>query len=188
MQQAQRKQLLHFLAHLAFEFKQTLVTDGMALGSIRMELAPIQANIAQVQGPRFLSHQQDLDKHSLEVGQKGLPKVGEGVVVGMQATCDEAKRNRLVRRGLDFARTKHAGGVAIQEQAQQNFGIDGLAPHRSIARIDFAQVQLRDDRDNEARQVIGRQTFSHGHSLMESRFVIDSFEFWVVRISLPSLE
>jgi hypothetical protein len=44
----------------------------------------------QVQGPRFLGHQQDLDQQSLEVGQKGLLKVGDSVVVRMQTTRNEA--------------------------------------------------------------------------------------------------
>ncbi len=174
---AQHKQLVNLLAQLTFEFKQTFVTDGMALGGIRMELASIQTDVAQVQGPRFLGHQQDLDKQGLEIGQKRLPKVGDRVVVRMQTPRNEPKRDRFIRCFFEFAGTEYTGRVAIQEQAQQDFGINRLAAHWCVARIDSAQVQLSDDRDDEARQVIGRQAFLHSHRLVQSSFVIDGFEF-----------
>ena len=77
---AQRQQLMHFLAQLGFHFAQPFVADRFALGSVRMNFAAIQAEVAQLQHPRHLRQQQDLHKQLVELGQKGLAKVRESVM------------------------------------------------------------------------------------------------------------
>ena len=85
--------------------------------------------------PASWASKQHLHEQLLEFGQKGPAKGGQRVVVGMQIAGDEAKGHRLIGGPLDLARTEHAGGIAIEQQAQQHFGGIGLATARPIAGI-----------------------------------------------------
>jgi hypothetical protein len=62
-------------------------------------------------------------------------------MIRMQVPRDEAKGEALIRGFLNLARTEHARGVAIEQQAQQDFWCDRFTPARGIAGINRAVVR-----------------------------------------------
>ena len=77
-------------------------------------------------------------------------------MVGMQVARKKTEGNRFVGGLFELARTEHAGGVAIEQQPQEQFRRKRCPAHRGITRIDGAQVQQGNDAHNEAGQMIGR--------------------------------
>ena len=117
----QQQQFSHFLAQLCFQFQQTLVADCLMLGSIGVDFRPVQADIAQLEHTQHLRIEQDLHEQRLDFRQKGLAKVGDCGMVWMQPTGYEAERQAFIRRPLYLPRTEHAGRIAVEQQAQQDF-------------------------------------------------------------------
>ena len=110
------EQLVDFHAQLAVAFEQTLVTDRTALGGIGVDFGSIQTDVAQGQHPQFLGIQEDVHKEVFEFGQKGFAKVGNGVMIGMEATRKEVERHRFVGRPFNLAGTEGPCSVAIEQQ------------------------------------------------------------------------
>jgi hypothetical protein len=76
----------------------------------------------------------------------------------MQSAGNEAERDRFIRRFLDLARAEYSCRVPEQQQPQQDFWRNWLTTYGRVMRIEYAQIQESNDFDNEARQVIGRQS------------------------------
>jgi hypothetical protein len=89
---------------VSFQFEQALVADGFALGSIRVDLGAIDADIAEFQHAHGLSDQENLDKQVLQVRHKGFAEGGDGVVIRVEVAGNEADGGRLVRRSFEIAR------------------------------------------------------------------------------------
>ena len=94
-------------------------------------------------------------------GRKRRRKRGDAVVVGLGVGGNEAKRHRVVTGALDLAAGVHPGGVAVDQQAQQHRRVVRVAAASGVLPNQLAQVQLVDDFDDKARQVILRQPFIH---------------------------
>jgi hypothetical protein len=131
----QPEQSLHFLAQSAVQFHQALVTDGVMLGRIGVNLAAVQTDVAQSEHVRLLRQKQDLHEQLLDLRQKRLAEVGQSVVVGVQTAGDKAERNALVRLPFDLARTEDACGIAIEKQAQQDFRRNGHPTYGAVVCI-----------------------------------------------------
>ena len=143
-----------------------------------MDLAAVEADIdvTHLQHAQVGGHQQDLDEQFADLRQKGLAKVGNRIVIRMQATRNEAERNGFVSGLLELARTEHAGGVAIKQQPQEQFRRKRRTAHRRIASIDGLQVQQGNDAHDEAGQMVGRQTLFKCDGLFQCCFVVDRNE------------
>ena len=110
------EQLVDLSAQLAIEFEQTLVTDRTALGGISVDFGSVQTNVSQGQHTHFLGVQEDVHKKVFQCGQKGFTKVGQGVMIRMEAARKEVERHRLVGRPFNLAGTEGACSVAIKQQ------------------------------------------------------------------------
>ena len=97
-------------------------------------------------------------------------------MVGVQVASNEAERRGLIGRALNLARGEGASGVAVDQQAKEQFGGIGRAAARGIASVNRREVELGDDVHDEARQVIGGQTIAQAHRLVEGRLVVNGFE------------
>ena len=173
---AERKQLFDLSAQVRLQGEQVLVTDGMTLGGIGVDLGPVQADGAQLQHPCDLGQQQHLDEQVLQGGEERLAKGRQRVVVGVEVAGDKAERHRLERRPFKLARTEHARGVAIEQQSKQDFGRIGLAAAGAVAGVDGRQVELGDRVHNETCHVVGRHTVAQPYRQVQSCFVINGFE------------
>jgi hypothetical protein len=151
------KQLGHFRLQIGFNGQQPLVTDSLALGSVGMDFAPIQADVTQLQIAHRLSQQQYLDKQLFQFGQMLSPKVGDGIVVEMHVTGDESEWQHFVGRLFNLARTEHPRRIPVDQQSQQQFQGVGWRSFVAILLINAAQVKLAYNVYREPGQVVGRQ-------------------------------
>ena len=78
--------------------QQPAVTDRMALGCIGVDLAAIDTDGSQLQHAQLMSDDQYLGKQVHDFGQKGLAKVGDGVMVWMVAARKKSERDRFQDR------------------------------------------------------------------------------------------
>jgi len=145
-----------------------------------VDFRPVQADIAQLEHASSMRQQQDLDRQLSNLWQKGLPKVGDGVVVGMQTACDIAKGDRLIGGLFNLPRTEHPGGIAVEQQAQQNFRRVRLAAASPIVNVDAIQVKLSNHVHDEAGQMVGRQAFPQANDEIKGRFVINGDESFIL--------
>ena len=98
-------------------------------------------------------------------------------MIRMEAARKEVERHRLVGRPFNLAGTQGACGIAIQQQTSKNVRRDGLATAWTIVGVESTQVQLRDHVDDEACQMIRRQTFAQRDGGIEGCFVIGGLKF-----------
>jgi hypothetical protein len=141
-----------------------------------MHLGPVQADRPQLQHTGLLGKQEHLDEEFLQFGQKGASKGGQRIVVGMQVARDEAERHRLIRGTFNFARTEHPGGIAIEQQTQQDFRGIGFSSARPILSIQRREIELSHAVYHEARQMIRWQTIPQAHRQIERLLVVHFFE------------
>jgi hypothetical protein len=109
--------------------------------------------------------------------EKGFTKVGNRVMIRMEAARKEVEWYRLVGRPFNLAGTKSACGLAIQQQTSKHFRRDGLATAWTIVGVDSTQVQVRDHVDDKAGQMVRRQTFAQRDGGIEGCFVIGGLKF-----------
>ena len=181
------EQLVNFGAQLSIQFQQPLVTHGFAFGGVGVNFRPVQTQITQLQHPRRLGQHEHLHKQLFELRQKRLAKMRQGVMIGMKIPRDVSKRQALVAGLLQLARAKHARGVAVEQQAQQDFGGDGLSAPLAIARVQGRQIQLGYHIHNEAGQMIRRHGFFQAHRELEGTGVISGSECAGHTVSLAPL-
>jgi hypothetical protein len=144
-----------------------------------------QADIPQLEHPSFLGLKQNLHKQRFDFGQKGLAKVGDGIMIGMQSTGNEPKGNALVSSFLNLARTEQTRGIPIEQQPQQDFRRNRFPAEGRILLVDPVQIKLGNDINHKAPQVLGGQRFCQADRLVQGFFVICSLEFSVHARSLP---
>jgi len=108
-----------------------------------------------------LGQLQDFDK---TLGEEGLilaAEGAEGVVVGMGIGGEQAHRHAVVSALLDAAAAEGAGGVTVEEQAQEHVRRILFAAGAAGVDLDLAQVRGVHGIANEVDQVIG------GHPLAQ---------------------
>src|SRR5258706_9833228 len=172
---------------LELQLQQTLVTDGVMLGGIGMELGPVQADRAQFQHTRLLSEQEDLYEEILQFWQESAPKRGERIVVRMEIAGNEAKWHGLIGGTLNLARTEHSCRIAIEQQAQQHFGGVGFPTARPIAGIQSREVKQGHTVHHETGQMVRWQTVTQAYCQIQCLVIIHSFECSFHAHSLPLL-
>lgn len=75
-------------------------------------------------------------------------------MIGVAACGEVAKGERVVRGALDPAAGKGAGGIAIDQQAEQHLGVVSGAAASAIGPSECAKVEPFDGFKNEARQML----------------------------------
>lgn len=106
-------------------------------------------------------------------------------MIGMQPAREVAKGDALVGRFLELARTEQSRSIPVEQQAQENFRGDRFSANGRIPHVKLAQIQLGEDIDHKARQVLGRQRFGQADGLVQDFFVIRGLEFSAHARSLP---
>ena len=122
-----------------------------------MDFGAIQTDVAQGQHPSSWAYKR-MCTEVFEFGQQGFAKVGNGVMIGMEATRKEVERHRLVGRPFNLAGTEGPCSVAIEHQTSKNLRRDGFAPAWTIVGVYHTQVSLCNYVDDEACQMVRRQT------------------------------
>jgi pimeloyl-ACP methyl ester carboxylesterase len=157
----QLQQLLHFFAQLGLDPVGMLPRQGLVLAGVGRDLGAVQRDVAQLQALHLSRQHQHLDEQLLDLRQEAPAEAGNAVVVGLRVRSNEAKRHRVVTGALDLAAGVHASGVAVHQQAQQHRRVVRIAAASGVLADQLAQVQLVDDFDNKARQMILWQPLVH---------------------------
>jgi hypothetical protein len=95
---------------------------------IGVQLGAIQRHRAQLQHAHLAGHRQHLYEQRLDLLQEAPPERDDRVVIGMLVRGDEAERHRVIARPLQLAARKHPGGIAIDDQAEQQFRMVEASP------------------------------------------------------------
>ena len=74
---------------------------------------------------------------------------------------NEAECHRVIARTFQLAARKHAGGIAVDDQAEQQFGMVGRLARATIAAGHRPQIQPPNDLHYEPSQVALRQPLVH---------------------------
>ena len=169
--------LVDLRAQVAVAFEQTRVTDRTALGGIGVDWGSIQTDVAHGQSPTFLGLQEEAHTEVFQFWKNGLTKVGNGVVVRMEAARQEVERHRRRGRSFNLAGAEGACGVAIKQQTHKNVRRDGLATAWTIVGVESPPVQVRAHVGDEACQMGRRQPVAQRHGGIEGCFVSGGLEF-----------
>ena len=105
------------------------------LGRIGLDLAPVQADLAQLQKTQRLGQQQDLQKQRLELLKKPFAEGGNGVVIGMRVGRNVAKGNRVVGGLFQLSTGEHPGRVTVKQQGQQHLRVKGFRAHSGVGHL-----------------------------------------------------
>jgi hypothetical protein len=86
-------------------------------------------------------------------------KVDDRVVIGMEPGGDEAEGDAVVGRPLDGARGSDAGGVAREEQREEDGRMVGRGAVRPecVDDEDGREIELINNLNNEAGEVVFRE-------------------------------
>ena len=151
------QQLLHLQFQLLDHLPGPLVTDRAVLAGIGQHLGAVDRHGKLADWEPFEFPGQLEDLHEAR-GQEVLVFAAEGakgVVIGVGVGGEEAHRNTVVSALPDAAAAEGAGGVAVDEQAQQHAGrVWGAAGAAGVA-LDLAQVKGLDGVEDEMDQRIG---------------------------------
>lgn len=103
-----------------------------------MNLGAVETYRAQVKQMHFLGQFEHLHEHVHDLCEEAPPERGQGVMVGMAARRNEAKRNRVVGRAFESAAREDAAGVAVHQNPQEHGRVIRL---RSASRISTRQIR-----------------------------------------------
>jgi hypothetical protein len=96
-----------------------------------------------------------------EFVQKPPAKRSKCVVIGVGVGSDVTKSHRVVGGRLQLAAQEHACGVAVHQNGQQRSGVMGLGATACVLAGEVGEVELIDDFNHEARQVIFIEPILH---------------------------
>ena len=128
---------------------------------VGVNLGAIERDRAQLEQLHLPGDAQHLHKQRLDLFEKALAKGAQRVMVGLLVGGDIAKGDRLMRRRLDAPARLNAGGVAVEEQAQHYRRVIRRRARAPGLPGERRQIELIDDIDHEARQVVLGQPILH---------------------------
>lgn len=106
--------------------------QGAVARRVGLDFGAIQADGAQLEQLHLLRDVENLNKQLGQFAEKTSTKCRQGVVVWMRASCDKPEGHRVVGRPLYSAAGKHARGIAVDEQRQQQRWMIGRAAAPTI--------------------------------------------------------
>ena len=96
----------------------------------------------------------DLNKERLEFTQEASTESCERVVVGVAASGNKAKGDRVIGRAFELAAGEDACGVAIHQDRQQAGRVVRFGAAACVFSSEPGQVKLINYFNNEAGQVV----------------------------------
>jgi hypothetical protein len=114
--------LLDFGLQLLKRFVHTIVTHGLVLGRIGLDLRTVQGEVPPFDQAGLLAQLQDMDKQGGQGLQVRLSEIRNGIVVRMLIRGEHAKGDLVVGGGLDLPRTGQAHAVGVENQTGHHPG------------------------------------------------------------------
>src|SRR3954469_18750623 len=113
-------QLRNFSLQLGFDLARMLIRQRAVAAGVGVDLGAIERDRAQLQHAHLTGELQYLDEQGLDLLKEAPPEGCDGIVVRVLVGRDEAERHRIITRPLQLAAGEHAGGVAVDQDAQQH--------------------------------------------------------------------
>jgi len=137
------QELLHFQFELLDLLPGARVAHGAVFAGAGQDLGAVggDGELAQLQEFELLGQLQDLDKARGEQGFILAAKSAERVVVGMSVGGEQTHGHAVMGALLDAAAAESAGGVAVEEQRQEQGGRILFAARAASVDADLAQVE-----------------------------------------------
>ncbi len=137
-----RHQLRHLGLQLRLDLARMFIGQRAVAAGIGMDLRAVQRHRTQLQYTHLPRQQQNLHEQRLDLLEEPPPEGRDCVVIGMIVRGNEAERDRIVSRPLQFAAGKNARGVAVDQNGQQQFRVIArraraavAAAHRLLAKV-----------------------------------------------------
>ena len=126
---------------------------------IALDLGPIDGDRAQADQPRLPRQPEDLDEHVDEGLEVVLAEQADGAKIGPLIPDDGQERQVALTAWAIFRLEKNADAIAIQQQTDPHGRIEGrgAAGLVLVGGMDLGKIELGDDVDQEADQVILRE-------------------------------
>ena len=141
-----------------------------------MDLGAVEADVSEFYQSHLLGEQEDLDEQILDLRQKLLSEGSEGVMVGRVIACEEAEGSRFPGGLLDLARREDTDGIGVKEQGDHHLGGIGSSSSFAIGGVEGGEIELLNDIDDEACEMLGWQAVAQPHAGVESSLVVEGFE------------
>ena len=119
------QQISHFRLQLCLDLGRVLIRQRAMAAGVGVDLGAVQRHCAQLQNPHRAGHAEHLHEQPFDLPQEAAAERRDGVVVGMLVGGNKAERHRIMRRPFQSAAGKHAGRVAVDDQAKQQPGVVG---------------------------------------------------------------
>lgn len=126
---------MHFGLELRLDLLGMTMGQGMVPRGVGVNLGPIQADGAKAGQPVLTGYLQHLHKDRGELLAEAAAEVRQRVVVRVLVTGNEAERQRVIGRPLDLAAGVGAGGVAVDQQREQQGRMVGIAAATRIGPL-----------------------------------------------------
>ena len=150
----QCKQFRHFRLELDFELLDVSVRQRAVARGVGVNLGAVQTYRAYLEQLHFLGQFQHLQEQAFELLQKAAAEAGDGVVVGVAAFGDVAKRYRVVGGAFEFAAGEYPGGVAVHQDREQCCRVVRLGTAPRVLPRQIGQIKPVDHFHNKPRQMI----------------------------------
>jgi hypothetical protein len=121
-----------------------------------VNLGAVQAHRAQFEELHLAREFEDLHEYVGQFVEESATESGERVVVGVEAGGEIAEGDGVVGGAFDPAAGEVAGGVAIDQEAEHDFGVVGGTAAACVGPGQLAEVQFFHGFYDEACQVIFR--------------------------------
>ena len=131
---------------------------------------------AQLEHPYLARQCQHLHEQPVDLLEKAPPKRRDRVVIGMVVGRDEAERHRIIRCTLQLPAGKHACGVAVNQNAQQQCWVIGRRSRTPIAPAHRRQVKPVNHLNDEPRQMSLRKPVIHRRRQKEASLAVNRAE------------
>lgn len=130
---------------------------------IGVNLGAIQSDPAKLQVLHLPGDAQHLHKQRLDLLEKALPEGAQRFMIQLRIGGDIAKGDRFVGCRLDAPARINACGVAVNEQTTHHTRVIGNRARAAVLPAQRREIELIDDIDDKARQVIlGRPLIHRG--------------------------
>src|SRR4051812_19883140 len=163
-----------------------LIRQRAVAAGIGVDLGAVERDRAQLQHPDLAGELQHLNEQRLDLSEEASPERRNGVVIRVLVGGNEAERHRIITRSLQLAAGEHAGGVAVDQDAQQDARVIRRLTGTPVAAEHRPQLEARNHVHHEPSQMLLRQPFIHRWRHQETRVAVNRTE--VLHASGPGNE
>ena len=171
-----RHQRGHLGLELRLDLARVLIRQRPVTTGIGVDLGSVQRHRPQLQHAHLAGQAQHLSEQRLDLPQKTPSERSNGVVIRMLVGGDEAERHGVISRPFQLAAGKHPGGIAINDQTEQQLRVIGCFTRSTVAAGHRPQIQPLDHLNHEPCQVPLRQPLVHRRRHQKAGVPVDQAE------------